>query len=288
MRYNSLAIKPLQGRVKFPTGGILREPSGRTGATPVATVKVWMKEELFLCTFFTMEKFQEVGLKATFFVIGGALMKKLSTKKMAILALFSALAVVLTLLMRIPLIPSIPFFTYDPKDIVIGIAGFLFGPASAFVVSAISSGIELAFRGGNIIDWAMNVLSSCAFICTAAFVYKKMHSKNGAFYGLLTGIVVQNIVMLAWNYVMDPIYFGMDQQAVIAMLPMLALFNFLKCSINTILLLLVYKPIANALRLSGLVAPSEQTVPSNSKVIAIVGCGILLTIVVVTLTMLKG
>ncbi len=35
----------LQGRVKFSTGGILREPSGRTGATPVATVKVWMKEE---------------------------------------------------------------------------------------------------------------------------------------------------------------------------------------------------------------------------------------------------
>ena len=37
----------LQGRVKFSTGGILREPSGRTGEIPVATVIVWMKEDVF-------------------------------------------------------------------------------------------------------------------------------------------------------------------------------------------------------------------------------------------------
>ncbi len=37
----------LQGRVKFSTGGILREPSGRAGETPAATVIVWMKEEFF-------------------------------------------------------------------------------------------------------------------------------------------------------------------------------------------------------------------------------------------------
>ena len=41
----------LQGRVKFSTGGILREPFGRTGEIPVATVKVWMEEELFVYFF---------------------------------------------------------------------------------------------------------------------------------------------------------------------------------------------------------------------------------------------
>ena len=38
----------LQGRVKFSTGGKLREPKGRTGEIPVATVIVWMEEELFV------------------------------------------------------------------------------------------------------------------------------------------------------------------------------------------------------------------------------------------------
>ena len=34
--------------MKFSTGGKLREPKGRTGEIPVATVKVWMEEELFV------------------------------------------------------------------------------------------------------------------------------------------------------------------------------------------------------------------------------------------------
>ena len=37
----------LQGSVYFSTGGKLREPTGRTGGIPVATVKVWMKEDVF-------------------------------------------------------------------------------------------------------------------------------------------------------------------------------------------------------------------------------------------------
>lgn len=50
-------------------------------------------------------------------------MKKISTKKMTVLALFCALAVVLTLLFRVPLVPSVSFLTYDAKDVVIGMGG---------------------------------------------------------------------------------------------------------------------------------------------------------------------
>lgn len=214
-------------------------------------------------------------------------MRKISTKKMTILALFCALAVVLSNLLRIPLVPAVPFLSYDPKDIVIGIAGFLFGPGSALIVSAISSGIELAFRGGNILDWLMNILSSCSFLCTAAWIYKKMHSKNGAFIGLLAGMAIQNVVMIAWNYFIDPIYFGMPQEAVVAMLPAISLFNFLKCAINTVLLLLVYKPVSNALFKAGLITRHERVTPSNSKTAAIVGMFILATIIVVILAFLK-
>lgn len=214
-------------------------------------------------------------------------MKTVSTKKMTILALFCALAVVLSNLLRIPLVPAVPFLSYDPKDIVIGIAGFLFGPGSAFIVSAIGSGIELMFRGGNILDWLMNVLSSCSFLCTAAWIYKKLHSKNGAFIGLAAGIAVQNAVMIAWNYFIDPIYFGMPQQAVVAMLPAISLFNFLKCAINTVLLLLIYKPVSNALRKAGLISKSEEAAPSNSRTTAVVGMFILATIVAVILAFLK-
>ncbi len=209
---------------------------------------------------------------------GGAIMNTtISTKKITMLGMFTALAVVFCLLVRIPLVPSVAFLSYDPKDIIIGIAGFLYGPLSAFIVSALSSAIELVLRGGNIIDWLMDVIATCSFICTAAFVYKKMHSKNGAFYGLVAGLALNIVAMLAWNYVMDPIYFGMPQQAVNAMLPAIALFNFLKDGINAAILLLIYKPVANALRHAGLVDRRSQESSNDKKSVAIIGLFVLLT-----------
>ncbi len=215
-------------------------------------------------------------------------MKKISTKKMTALAMFTALAVVMTLLLRVPLVPSVPFLTYDPKDVVIGLSGFLFGPLSAMIVSMLSSAIEILFRGGNIIDWIMNVLSTCTLICTAAFVYKRFHSKNGAFIGLLIGMAANIVMMLAWNYVMDPIYFGMPQEAVVVMLPAIALFNFLKDSINIVIILLIYKPISKALRRSGLIESESKSseIPSDKKTLALVGGIILATIVIFVLCMI--
>ena len=212
----------------------------------------------------------------------------ISTKKITMLGMFTAIAVVFCLLVRIPLVPSVSFLSYDPKDIIIGIAGFLYGPMSAFIVSMLSSAIELVLRGGNIIDWFMNVISTCSFICTAAFVYKKVHSKNGAFYGLMAGMALNIIAMIAWNYVMDPIYFGMPQQAVNAMLPAVALFNFLKNAINAVLLLLVYKPVSNALHQAGLIERREEVAPSNKKSAAVLGICVLLTAIVVALVFINA
>lgn len=206
---------------------------------------------------------------------------------MIILALFSALAVVLCLMFRVPLVPSVPFLTYDPKDIVIGIAGFLYGPVSAFIVSAISALLELLFHGGNIIDWMMDVLSSCSFLCTAAYIYKKVRSKNGAFIGLAAGTLVVTVVMTAWNYFVTPFYYGMPQEAVNAMLPAIALFNFLKAAINSVILLVVYKPVSNALHKSGLVDKRESSVPSNSKTLAVVGTVVTATIIVIILAAIR-
>lgn len=202
---------------------------------------------------------------------------------MTALALMCALATVLLLVARFPLVPSVPFLTYDPKDIVIGMAGFLFGPWSAAIVSMISSGLELFLRGGNLIDWLMNVLSSCAFVVPAAVVYQKMHSKNGAFIGLLAGGAAQVIVMVIWNYVMDPIYFGMAREAVVSMLPAIALFNVLKCMINASILLLIYKPISNALKRSGMIPKRDVEIVSEKKSLALSGTFILITACIVLL-----
>ena len=56
------------------------------------------------------------------------------------MAMLCALAYLMMLVGRIPVTL---FLKYDPKDIVIAIGGFLYGPVSAFVISAVVAVIEL-------------------------------------------------------------------------------------------------------------------------------------------------
>ena len=56
------------------------------------------------------------------------------TKKLVSMAMLCALAYLVMLVGRIPIVL---FLKYDPKDIVIAIGGFLYGPVSAFVISVV-------------------------------------------------------------------------------------------------------------------------------------------------------
>lgn len=175
-------------------------------------------------------------------------MKKSETKRITILAMITAMAAVVTLLIRFPMVPAVSFLQYDPKDIVIMIGGFLLGPVSGAIISVMASLIELLFKGGTIIDVLMNIVATCSFVCTAAYIYKKDHTRKGAVIGLVCGTLANILVMLLWNYVMTPIYFGMPREAVVPLLPWIALFNLLKTGLNSVIVFLIYKPVAKALR----------------------------------------
>lgn len=189
-------------------------------------------------------------------------MKKNETRRITMLGMLTAMAVVVTLLVRFPLVPAVSFLQYDPKDIVIMIGGFLLGPVSGAVISCLASVIELLFKGGTVIDVIMNIVATCAFVCPAAYVYKKNHTRKGAVIGLCVGTLTNILVMLLWNYVMTPIYFGMPREAVISMLPWIALFNLLKCGINAFIVFLIYKPVAKALRF---MTEDEKETPQQKK-----------------------
>ena len=181
-------------------------------------------------------------------------MAREKTRKLVTLAVLAAIAVVVMLVARIAIVPAAPFLKYDPKDVVILIAGFLFGPFSAFLVSLTVSLIEMfTVSESGIIGCVMNVLSTCAFVCPAAYLYKRNHSIRGAVFGLAIGIVSMTAVMLLWNYFLTPIYMGIPREAVAAMLlPIFLPFNLLKGTLNAALALLLYKPLVNAMRKSRL------------------------------------
>lgn len=185
-------------------------------------------------------------------------MMNITTKKITTLGMLCGLAVIVNLLIHFPLIPSVEFLSYDAKDVIIVIGGFIYGAGSAFIMSVITSLLEIMYRGGNLLDVLMNVISTCTFACVAAWIYKRDHTRKGAFLGLGIGTVCSVLSMLLWNYIVTPIYFGMPREAVVSILiPGILPFNLLKCGLNTGLTLFLYKPIVGVFRRTSLVEHSS-------------------------------
>lgn len=185
-------------------------------------------------------------------------MKKINVKTMVLLAMLAAIAFLLVALVRIPVVL---FLSYEPKDVVIAIGGFLLGPMASFVISLVVSLLEMfTISTTGPIGAVMNLLSSCAFACTAAVVYKRKRTLGGAITGLIAGSVAMVGIMLLWNYLITPLYMtGTSRSDVAAMLiPVFLPFNALKAGFNTALTLLLYKPLVSALRKTGLVKNSQN------------------------------
>ena len=183
-------------------------------------------------------------------------MQNNNTKNMVTLAMMAALAYLLMVVVRIPIVS---FLKYEPKDVVITIAGFIFGPVSAFLVSLVVSIIEMfTVSETGWIGAVMNLVSTCSFACVAAVIYKKNHTLKGAIVALAAGILSMVVVMLLWNYLLTPIYMGYPRSAVAAMLPTVFLpFNLLKGGLNAAITMLLYKPVVISLRKAGLIPESR-------------------------------
>lgn len=219
-------------------------------------------------------------------------MSNTKTKKITVYAMFIAISYVVMLVGRFPLIPAVSFLKSDPKDVIIVIAGFICGPMAAFIISTITSLIEmLTVSETGPVGVLMNVLSTCAFACTAAVIYKKKHTLSGAVIGLASGTILMTVVMLLWNYIVTPMYYGWPREQVTELLlPGFLPFNLLKGGINMGLTLLIYKPIVTALRKTKLIEQSaENSAPNKNRTWGMVlfGLALLVTCALIILV-LKG
>ncbi len=184
---------------------------------------------------------------------------KFSVKNIAIIGMFCAMSFVAVLLGKV--IPNVAgFLSYDPKDAIVVIAGFMFGPLYSLIISVLVSVLELvSISGTGIIGCLMNVVSTVSFSVPAAFVYKKMKSYQGAMLGLFTGVCFMTVFMLLWNYGVTPLYMEVQREVVVGMLlPVFLPFNAIKGGLNAALTLLLYKPLVTTLRRAKLVPPSTE------------------------------
>ena len=211
-------------------------------------------------------------------------------KSLAAMALLTALAVAADLFLRIPGIGG--FLTYEPKDVIITIGAFIFGPIAGILMSLAVSFVEMiTVSSTGPIGLLMNFLSSATFVGVASVIYYRKKTMPRAIIGLCAAVLSMTAIMLLWNYIVTPMYMGVPRQAVLEMIvPLLLPFNLIKASLNAALVLLLYKGVVTALRKSKLVPERESSSENkrlNTVLVVVISAVAVITLLLVLLIFAK-
>lgn len=203
-------------------------------------------------------------------------------KMLATLGMLAAMAYVITFICRVPIIPSVPFLDLEFKSAIILIGGFIYGPLPALAVTIVVCFLEmLTFSSTGFIGFVMNVLATAAFVCPAAFVYKKKKSLVGAIIGLTIGTALMTGVMLLWNYLVTPMYMHIPREQIMPLLlPAFLPFNVIKGALNSSITLVLYKFVVSALRKAKLLPQGDEK--SQKKKTTFISAVILSALVIIT------
>ena len=165
--------------------------------------------------------------------------------RLATLAMMAAVSCVLVLIVTVPF-PLFPAFRYDLADVPILITTFLFGPVYGVALTAFVSLIQAFVLGQD--GWLgafMHVCATGGFAIVAGLIYRRNKTRKSAIIALVAGTFFMTFLMCILNYIMDPLFYGMPQDAVAAlMLPAIIPFNLSKAGLNSLITFIIYKRIS--------------------------------------------
>ena len=175
-----------------------------------------------------------------------------SAKMIAKMGMMAAIACVFGLF-RFPILPMVPFLTYDFADIPIIISAFAFGPVAGILITLVVSFIQAFLLGGDAVyGFIMHVLASGTFVLVSSLIYSKHKTKKRAITSMAIATGVMIVVMGIANYFVTPFYMGGGDpaamkamtQAVVSLMPFILLFNLIKGVANSLITFIVYKRIS--------------------------------------------
>jgi len=205
--------------------------------------------------------------------------KLLNTRTLTILAMMTALAFLLAAFVRTPPLFPMPPLRFDPKDVVIVMAGFMFGPLAATLMTVVVAFLQMiTVSATGAWGFLMNVISGVAFATTASFIYSKKRTMMGAIVGLASGTIAMTLVMMLWNYTLVPIFTPFVTREYVAsiMLGGFLPFNLFKNTLNAALAMLLYRHMKSALQSVDLL-PVDRNPKGRSRwvVTALIVSGVL-------------
>lgn len=211
-----------------------------------------------------------VSIAAEKYVIKTGHKKRFSTRNIAIIGMFSAIAFIL-MLFEIPLGFAPTFYKIDFSEVPVLIGSFALGPVAGVVIELCKILLYLFIKGTTtaFVGDFSNFVIGCSFVLPASIIYHVKKSRKTAIIGLVTGGVVMTVFGSAFNaiYLLPKFaeLYGMPLDTIIAMgtavnshinsvttmvLFAVVPFNLLKSILVSIITLILYKRISPLLKRS--------------------------------------
>lgn len=187
--------------------------------------------------------------------------KKFKTRDLTVIAMLGAICCVLMHIdFPLPFMP--PFMNFDLCGLVELIGGFAMGPLQAFCIIMVKILLKLATEGTSsaFTGELQNVILSCAYVLPPVTLYHRNKTKRTAMAGMAIGTVFCSIVAVFTNlFIIIPFYMTLMGQEMSYFVQMcteanplvqnaatLAIFgivpfNLIKCSINSLGAMVLYK-----------------------------------------------
>ena len=190
--------------------------------------------------------------------------QKFKTRDLTVIAMLGAICCVLMHVdFPLPFMP--PFMNFDLCGLVELIGGFAMGPLQAFAIIIVKILLKLATEGTTsaFTGELQNVMLSCAYVLPPVILYHRNKTKITAMVGMTAGTIFCAIVAVFTNlFIIIPFYMKLMGQemgyfiqmcaeanpmvqnaatlAIFGIIP----FNLIKCSINSLGAMVLYKRIS--------------------------------------------
>ncbi len=189
-----------------------------------------------------------------------------TTRKMAMIGMFSAIAMILHLIdFPVPFAPG--FYKLDFSELPILVGTFAFGPAAGVMMEFIKILLKLCVKGTStaFVGDLANFVIGCSLILPASAIYAFGKTKKSAVIGCVVGTLIMTIFGTAFNAIyLLPAFsklYGMPLDAILEMgtavnplakegsivsfvAACVAPMNLIKGAIASIVTMLIYKPLS--------------------------------------------
>ncbi len=174
--------------------------------------------------------------------------KKISTKKLVTLALFTALAYLLSFL-SFPIFPATPYLKLDFGNVFIMLSGFLFGPIEAIAVTLVKELLALLNSTSGGVGEIANFLMTSSFVLLPSILYRLKKGIKTVALSLSGACIIGTAVSALVNrFIVFPLYMGSAAAGVFSSAFWFVLgFNLIKTVSISVVTVLLYKRLSKFL-----------------------------------------